>query len=123
MEKSNKIFSRLFLTFVYSTVVFISVNTVSFAELHVVAPSGEIVSSFVNALPQFKHTTEPESSINPINNPPTTSFQYPFLSFVDLARVSGLFFDLRFALYRDVLGKLPLRYRKTSIFFPFHYFW
>lgn len=123
MEKPDRVFGSIVLTLVYSIAIFVAVNSVSYANLHPTVLSGQELYSPTNAITQFKHTPQPVTSLNNFNNFPVPSFNFSFPGFGEIVRGCELLFETTFVLYKRILFNIPLRYRKTSIIFPFHYFW
>jgi len=123
MEKSGRVFGSIALILIYSIAIFVAVNSVSYANLHPTVLSGQELYSPTNAISQFKHTPQPVTSLSNFNNLPIPSFNFSFPGFGEIARIYELAFEARFILYKRILFNIPLRYRKTSIIFPFHYFW
>jgi len=71
----------------------------------------------------FCHTSQSESSVNILNNLPSSCFKNPFNGIWAISKISEQLFGSTFAQYTTVSRSLLIHHRKTDMIFPFHYFW
>jgi hypothetical protein len=72
---------------------------------------------------QFSNTAEAESLVNHFSNSNPTTLKDSDKGFSAIVKIRELFFANEFSQYIFTARNFLIKYGKTNIIFPFHYFW
>lgn len=71
----------------------------------------------------FLHTPKTESSVNNFNNFPAPGIKNLYDGLWALTKTTEQFYEAAFTQYTGFSRNFLIQLQKTSIIFPFHYFW
>ena len=121
MKKEFKIIGTLFFTVLYFYSIGF-VNTVSSSQKF--SSQKEVVKEqFVLAKISNIANYESDSSENTFEPNQNPTFKKPFQDFFTRSKTLYDQFSVEFTLYNSVLRKFLVKFQKTDIIFPFHFFW
>ena len=123
MKNGIKKLSMVFLMAVYCFAI--GAVTTSFdssnIQNHSTSSQKTYISDFSTTL--FCHTAESEVSVTNFNNLPVPNFKNPFVGFWSVIKTREGFLEMVFTQYTAISRNVLVKYRKSDIIFPFHYFW
>ena len=123
MKNGIKKLSMMFLTAVYCFAIgavatsFVASNF----QNHSRSSQKTYISDFSATL--FCHTAESEISLTDFNNLPVPNFKNPFVGIWSVVKTREGFLEMVFTQYTSIFRNVLVKYRKSDIIFPFHYFW
>lgn len=118
-----KILSVVFLTAIYCFAIGVVTQSLAHANFKDKSASSQekIISEISSKL--FYHTSQTESSLNSFNIFSFKNFKNPFIVFSPLVINTEELFCSEFSQYFSFSRNILIKYRKSDMIFPFHYFW
>lgn len=126
MKTKIKILSVVLLTAIYCYAIGIAATTSAQVNPQYYSTTSEKEYCVDFSTKLFYHTAQYESSVDNCNNQPTLNIKNPFSVFNipgAHARVTEQLFESVITQYINIAKNLLIRYRKSDLIFPFHYFW
>jgi hypothetical protein len=121
-----RILSVVLLTAIYCYAIGIATATSTQANPQYYSTTSEKEYCLDFSTKLFYHTSQYESSVDNCNNQPTLNIKNPFGFFNTLwahAKTTEQLFESVITQYINIAKNLLIRYRKSDLIFPFHYFW
>jgi len=121
-----RILSVVLLTAIYCYAIGIATATSTQANPQYYSTTSEKEYCLDFSTKLFYHTSQYESSVDNCNNQPTLNIKNPFGFFNALwahAKTTEQLFESVITQYINIAKNLLIRYRKSDLIFPFHYFW
>lgn len=123
MKNSIRIVGALLLTAIYcGAIAIVTTSFTSVDSQNATNPKQEKYSATVSNNLLY-HNIQSESSINSLVNLSDPSLKDTFNIFVGITVQASKLSKATFAQYSNFSRNLLIRYRKTDLIFPAHYFW
>jgi len=123
VKNGIRILSVVFLTAIYCFAAGVVTESLTHSDFqsNPITAHERFFSDFTTKL--FCHTSQSESSVNNYNKRPVSNFRNPFSGIWAVAETTERLFETAFSQYTNISRNFLIQHRKTSIIFPFHYFW
>jgi hypothetical protein len=85
------------------------------------SPEKKLIAEFSSK--QLCHTAQTENDASDTNHLSAPGYKNPLAGFGALAKAKELLLEASFSRYSSFAMNILIKYRKSDIVFPFHYFW